>query len=206
MKSRKIITSLAIALCMAFLCSSITGCDSLKKGSGKKHSDSRSEDEDKKSGKKVPEVSPFEFTEAVKDAYGCTSYDFEEKDSTQIYIEDLEMMYNYIGDKGDIYYATYYLLESEESAKAFYQVRADNYIDFNEIDGEFYTFDDYLFIDADLEPNYDQEDYYIFGGVYRSGRSVMEICCFSDNNENKDVIKNLMEDLELPLPKKFIFK
>ncbi len=206
MKSRKITAFLFIALSMAVLCSSITGCDSSKKGSDKKSSDSKSEKEDKESDLKVPEVSSDDFIKGVKKAYDCESADFDVKTSTDIYIEDLDIMYSYIGDQGDIYYATYYNLYSEESAEAFYQERAYNYEAFNEIDGEFYTFDDYLFIDADLEPNYDQEDYYIFGGVYRCGTAVIEICCFSDEDKDKKVVKDLIKDLELPAPKSsFLF-
>ena len=206
MKSRKIIASITIALCMAVLCSAVIGCDSLKSTDKKKSKKKTEEDNDKKSEKKVPEVSSDDFLDAVIKAYDCTSSDFEEKNSSQIYIEDLDIMYTYIGDKDYTYYATFYNLCSEESAEAFYKERENNYTEFNEIDGEFYIFDDYLFIDADLEPNYDQEDYYIFGGVYRSGTAVIEICCFSEKDKDKKVVKDLMEDLGLPLPKKFVFK
>lgn len=208
MKFGKVISSIILVLSIAVFASSLAGCDIA--GSGKKKAESKAEKSDdekenKKKGKRVPEVSSDDFIKAVRNAYDCTSSDLTEKDSSDIYIESLDNMYVYEGNKGYLYYAAHYAFTNEEAAETFYKQRAENYEIYNDIDGSIDTFDDYQFVDAYLEPNYDQEDYYIFGGTYYSGSCVIEIYCFSDEDEDKEAIKDLMKDLELPHPKNSFF-
>ena len=229
MKNRKIMSLIAMLLCAMLMGTSIAGCGSTEKKSEKRSSGSKSEksdddeedseeendsedekdsddeDDSKDKGKEDDEDNLFPDSGLAVSVVEINKIDPEDFKSTVIeildgneddFMDDYGMVL-YIGEDCDKYQIEILECDTAGDAKEEYTDQVGDFSEF-EIDGTYEVYENYIVFDAVFDDG--RDDFELYGGIYISGTSVINVFSTTGKDSDKEVIESILSALDLPKP------
>ena len=139
------------------------------------------------SGVEINKIDPEDFKSTVIEILDGNEEDF---------MDDYGMVL-YIGEDCDKYQIEILECDTAGDAKEEYIDQVGDFSEFK-TEGTFEVYDNYIVFDAVFDDG--RDDFELYGGIYISGTSVINVFSANGKDSDKEVIESILSELDLPKP------